>query len=45
LEARSQKSERMLQRSILASDFCLLISGVPLTLYPSPPEGEREGYY
>ncbi len=45
-EVRKQKSEIRTDAStepLLTSDFCVPISEDPLTLYPSPPEGEREG--
>ncbi|MBV9571439.1 MAG: C40 family peptidase [Alphaproteobacteria bacterium] len=44
-EIRSQKSEietAPYSHPVLTSDFCVLNSAIPLTLYPSPPEGERE---
>ncbi len=45
-KVRTQKSEIRSgceYSTFLTSDFRLLISEIPLTLYPSPPEGEREG--
>jgi hypothetical protein len=46
-DVRSQKAEIRNQNgcsysALLTSDFRHLISEDPLTLYPSPPEGERE---
>jgi hypothetical protein len=46
-DVRSQKAETRNQSgcsysALMTSDFRYLISEDPLTLYPSPPEGERE---
>jgi hypothetical protein len=40
---RGMSEVRSGYEALLTSDFWLLISEAPLTLYPSPPEGEREG--